>query len=214
MSDFVSRMAARLVGDAVVAQPRLRGLFEADDPAAGLDVFDEEVVARSSREAAAAVLPAAISPTAHPVASPPPGSETPTLPSPSAVAPRVEAGPTATPPDDVRGPVASTTMPHAEPSPVPFSAAEATPEPPQPHVTVVTVPASPVLPALVPAPEPAVSTPAAAEPEELEPVRVHIGRLEVRANLEERARPRREPEARPAAGPSLADYLRGERETA
>ncbi len=56
--------------------------------------------------------------------------------------------------------------------------------------------------------------PAAAEPEELQPVRVHIGRLEVRASLEEQSRPRREPEQRPAAGPSLADYLRGERESA
>jgi hypothetical protein len=46
---------------------------------------------------------------------------------------------------------------------------------------------------------------AAAEP----PVRVHIGRLEVRANLEQpqRQRPRREPE-RPQ-GLTLSDYLRG-----
>jgi len=210
VSDFVSRMAARLVGDAVVAQPRLRGLFDADDPAAGLDVVDEEVVARSSREAAAAVLPAAVPPTALPAASPRPGSETPTPPSPSAAVPRVEARPTAAPPEDVRGPATATTVPHAEPSPAPPSVAESEPEPAPPHVTVVAVPASPVL----PAPEAAAPMPAATEPEELQPVRVHIGRLEVRASLAEQARPRREPEQRPAAGLSLADYLRGERETA
>ena len=202
MSDFVSRMAARLVGDAVVAQPRLRGLFEADDPAAGLDVVDEEVVARSSREAAAAVLP------------PRPGSETPTPPSSSTVATRVEARPTAATREDVRPPATATTVPHAEPSPAPGLVAESEPEAAPPHVTVVAVPASPVLPALVPAPKAAVSTPTAAEAEELEPVRVHIGRLEVRASLEEQTRPQREPEQRPAAGLSLADYLRGERETA
>jgi hypothetical protein len=41
-------------------------------------------------------------------------------------------------------------------------------------------------------------------------VRVHIGRLEVRANLEQTPpQPRRREPDRPEEGPSLADYLRG-----
>ena len=51
------------------------------------------------------------------------------------------------------------------------------------------------------------STMAADEP----PVRVHIGRLEVRANLEQPApKPQRREPARPQ-GPTLSDYLRGRR---
>jgi hypothetical protein len=206
-------MAARLVGDAVVAQPRLRGLFEADDPAASLEVVDEEVVARSSREAAAAVLPSAVPAGALTAASP--GSEMPSPPSPSVAASRVEARPMAAPPpEDVRPAETVTAVPQAEPQPGPPPVAESEPEPAPPHVTVVAVPASPSLPALAPLPEAAASMPDVAEPEELQPVRVHIGRLEVRASLEEQARPRREPKERPTAGLSLADYLRGERETA
>jgi hypothetical protein len=210
VSDFVSRMAARLVGDAVVAQPRLRGLFEADDPAAALEVVDEEVVARSSREAAAAVLPSAVPANAPPAASP--GSEMPSPP--SVAASRVEALPAAAPPEHVRPPATATAVPQADPRPAPPPVADSDQEPAPPHVTVFAVPASPLLPALVPAPEAAAPTPELSEPEELQPVRVHIGRLEVRASLEEQARPRRAPEERPTAGLSLADYLRGERETA
>jgi hypothetical protein len=119
------------------------------------------------------------------------------------------------PPDaDVPAPEAVPAVPRAEPPPAPPAAAASNPEPAPPHVTVVAVPASPALPMLVPVPKATAAAPADAVPEELQPVRVHIGRLEVRASLEEQARPRREPEERPAAGLALADYLRGERETA
>jgi hypothetical protein len=52
---------------------------------------------------------------------------------------------------------------------------------------------------------------AAAARDEPPPVRVHIGRLEVRASLEEA--PRRQPLAAPRQpdGLSLSDYLRGRR---
>jgi hypothetical protein len=212
VSDFVSRMAARLVGDAVVAQPRLRGLFESADPASELEVVDEEVVARSSREAAATLLPATVPPAAP---SARPASEAPTPPAPAAAAPRVEARPAAAAPEeDDPAPEAVPAVPRAEPPPATPAAAGPEAEPAPPHVTVVAVPASPVLPMHVPVPEAAVPAERDAEPEELQPVRVHIGRLEVRASLEEQARPRREPEERPVTGLALADYLRGERETA
>jgi hypothetical protein len=42
-------------------------------------------------------------------------------------------------------------------------------------------------------------------------VRVHIGRLEVRANLQERPRTERRREEREPEGVALSDYLRGRR---
>jgi hypothetical protein len=49
--------------------------------------------------------------------------------------------------------------------------------------------------------------------EEPPPVRVHIGRLEVRANLQEQPRPAPVLQPQPAEpeGLSLSDYLRGKR---
>jgi hypothetical protein len=46
---------------------------------------------------------------------------------------------------------------------------------------------------------------------EREPVRVHIGRLEVRANLQEASQPRPLPEPSEPEELSLSDYLRGRR---
>ncbi len=51
------------------------------------------------------------------------------------------------------------------------------------------------------------TTVAADEP----PVRVHIGRLEVRANLEQPAPPLERPEPQKQQGTTLSDYLRGKR---
>jgi hypothetical protein len=80
----------------------------------------------------------------------------------------------------------------------------------------------PALPVLVPAtptgvdsrvPEPGAPAAPAVVRDEPSAVRVHIGRLEVRANLQQTP-----PEPRPREGDSphelsLADYLRGKRET-
>jgi hypothetical protein len=71
------------------------------------------------------------------------------------------------------------------------------------------VPASPSAPFEAPRATREAAAVARAEPP---PVRVHIGRLEVRANVEEpRAQPPRRESARPVEL-SLADYLRGTRE--
>jgi hypothetical protein len=212
MSDFVSRMAARLVGDAVIAQPRLRGLFEADGPASAIEIIEEEAVAESGRHAAESVLPtpALSAPPALPT-EPTPAESAPLAPS-SAVAyaghPSAEAQP-----EDARPAAVATAVPRSELSPEP-PPAQANPAPGPPGLAVIAVPASPVLPANAQAPEPPAPAYEAAEQEQLQPVRVHIGRLEVRATLEDQPRRAPEREERPPAGLSLAGYLRGERETA
>jgi hypothetical protein len=61
----------------------------------------------------------------------------------------------------------------------------------------------------MPVPAPAAATASARE--EPPPVRVHIGRLEVRANLHEPPRREPRPEPREPEGLSLSDYLRGRR---
>ena len=48
-------------------------------------------------------------------------------------------------------------------------------------------------------------------PTEPPPVRVHIGRLEVRANVQEQPRPAPPPQPAEPEGLSLSDYLRGRR---
>jgi hypothetical protein len=72
---------------------------------------------------------------------------------------------------------------------------------------------TPAVPTVARVPEYAWPADAAAASAESPAVRVHIGRLEVRANLQEQ--PRR-PERPPAPRPqelSLSDYLRGRRES-
>jgi hypothetical protein len=84
-------------------------------------------------------------------------------------------------------------------------------EPIVPAPVVAAAPLAQALPAAA-AREAARPVPAAVAREESPPVRVHIGRLEVRANLQPPApeRPRREPPR--DDGLSLSDYLRGQRE--
>jgi hypothetical protein len=65
---------------------------------------------------------------------------------------------------------------------------------------------------VVSAPAPAPAAVVVAAREEPPPVRVHIGRLEVRANLQEAPRPAPVPQAAELEGLSLSDYLRGRRE--
>ena len=215
MSDFITRVAARAVGERGAASARVPSLFEASGAVggAGLEVIDEEVVAPAPNRGARGA-PAASRQTT--VARPP--SAAPPLQPGESRATRVEAY----------------AVPHAEPSaepshgpleeigermpdPLTTTPAAARPRPrheerPPAAVTEAAPVLTPAVPILAHAPPRAVSAPAvaAAEPP---PVRVHIGRLEVRANLQEQPRrPERPPVPRPQEL-SLSDYLRGRRES-
>lgn len=193
MSDFLGRIAARAVGAPALAQPRMT------EPLAGagseLEILDEESVL--PRPAA----PAAAEPAA-PAAAPAAVSRAPLRP---AVAP---TGPAAELPRQER------LLPALEP--VSADTAETGPDAPpaEPGAAAAApiVRASPAVPALAAAASvPSSRTAVATTREEERSVRVHIGRLEVRANLEQPApKPRRrEPER--SQGPTLSDYLRGRR---
>jgi hypothetical protein len=201
MSDFLSRLAARAVGEA----PRVR-------PAAAPDVAAPP--GDAAREAASEAPAARATPTAPAVRSEPP--EVPAEPTVPFV-PRPA-------PDERRHAAAQRT----DPAPETAGRKEAPPlRPPaferEPRMRTEAAPAAeavPVVPAAPVTPAPAVrrvesrpervrsaSTVAADEP----PVRVHIGRLEVRANLEQ---PPRQVTTREPARPqelTLSDYLRGRR---
>ena len=215
MSDFVSRVAARLVGDAVMAQPRLRGLFEADGPASALELIEEEAVLRSGRQAAASVLPTT-EPAARPAAPSRPRTRGVGASFPaswphrrSILGPRRRIRRTpARPRSRLRCPGPSLRPSRRRPC-------TRSPSRRRAHVAVIAVPASPVLPANAQAPETPAPAYEAAEQEELQPVRVHIGRLEVRATLEEQRR--RTPRARGASARGAlarATTCAAERETA
>jgi hypothetical protein len=212
VTDFLSRVAARAVGASAAAQPRLTGLFEPAGPAgdATLELVEEEAVAPAAAPRRDEAPPAGEldqgrpQPAAAPPAQLARGADRPNAP--------VEPRPP-TPTDFVADshyvpePARASRARAREPERVPAARVEE-------RVPVPVVAAAPLAHALPtaaarePAPPPA---PAAARVEE-PPVRVHIGRLEVRANVQPPPpeRPRREP-----AGPdglSLADYLRGKRE--
>jgi hypothetical protein len=202
MSDFLSRLAARAVGEA----PRVR-------PAAAPDVSAPP--GDAAREAASEAPAARATPTAPAVRSEPP---------------EVPAEPTVTfvprpAPDERRHAAAERMEPAAETA----GRKEAPPlRPPaferEPRLRTEAAPAAEAVPVVLAAPvapAPVVrrvvesrlervrsaSTVAADEP----PVRVHIGRLEVRANLEQ---PPRQVTTREPARPqelTLSDYLRGRR---
>ena len=208
MSDFIGRVAARAVGERAAAWPRVPSLFETSgaDGEPGIEVIDEEVVAptpdRSARDAAlqsrepvetraSSAAPATavgqhggtqagLGPPSEPNVS----HERP-LPAPDADEPvreRVRAA-----------------QPHSRPRPETPALAVAVAEPPLP----------PAVPAVAATRAPVAAPPATAARPEPSAVRVHIGRLEVRANLHEPMKelPRHEPARPPEL--SLADYLRG-----
>jgi hypothetical protein len=210
VSDFVSRVAARAVGGAAVARPRLPALFEPAGAVRGLEIV-EEVVVRHPRSAAP---PPPAAPSRQPLgslslrgAAPRPRPARP-----AAAAARTTAAPERTPAgrrDEALSPSrqrqASTPKAIVEEltiaeDPTVLLAAAA------PRATVAAGPT-----ALAKQPEPPEPQPPGSAPMP-SPVRVHIGRLEVRANLQE---PRRQPAAeRPRPQElSLGDYLRGRRST-
>jgi hypothetical protein len=207
VSDFLGRIAARAVGAPALAQPLVSGPVAG--AGAGLEVVDEEVV-----------VPGALASPAIPERPSDAADAEPA--SPDAVpAPAAAAEPAASIP-----PAAATTVSAAElPRPerrlpalepamvVPAETGPAAPlaEPPT-VVSAVAVPVTLASP-LVAAPAPA-SAPAsvAAVRDEPPPVRVHIGRLEVRASLGEApSRPQPLPVPSEPEGLSLSDYLRGKR---
>jgi len=213
VSDFLSRMAARAVGEAAAARPRVPGLFEA--PAAAvealLEIVDEEVVAPRPVPAREEGRPERSSTRA---ASP--SAPTRAVAEPVTATPGAQAARPAPRPHEIAGaPPAISGVERREPPPEPVEARR--------DLVAVTVPdlggrpvasaaprVTPAVPAVAAAREPAPPAP----PHRDEPaVRVHIGRLEVRANLEQPApeQPRRE--AARADALSLSDYLRGKRET-
>ena len=214
MSDFLARIAARAVGDAPRAQPRLPGPFERHAPATGaevgIEVVDEQVPAPA---------PLALRPAGTPRSSPAPNE--PELAPPSA---RGGLG--------GANPAHQAAVPRAHEN-ARFEAPElATPTEPTAPLpeTVVTVerevrtsplaPVAAVVPALVPvtpvtqsvAPPTAPTAAAPLDRNDAAVVRVHIGRLDVRANLQDATK---RPPSRARTSPeglSLSDYLRGRRE--
>jgi hypothetical protein len=97
------------------------------------------------------------------------------------------------------------TVATAPPRPLPQPPGETVPAEP-----AATVQATPVV--VQAAAQAAVAAAPAARVDEPAPVRVHIGRLEVRANLQQAPPPQRRREAPRPQGLTLGDYLRGKRE--
>lgn len=207
MSDLLGRLAARAVGAPALAQPRLP-VSHAGPAAAGIEIVDEQVVVPGAPPRALARPPGE------------PGWAEPHRVSEAAPVPAapVEATPTvriAVPPaaPAAEAPRRARPLPALEPvSAVPTAAEpDARPAEPRTAVAVTAVPATPAVPVLAaPALAPAPAAAAAAR-DEPPPVRVHIGRLEVRASLDEAPRSQPLTQPREPEGLSLSDYLRGRR---
>lgn len=192
MSDFLGRIAARAVGVPALAQPQLLAQPSGtggDD----LEVVEEEVVVPGTAPRALA-RPSAERSRTEPAPTSPEVRPKPASPAePREALPTTAATPRAPAADRREHPLPAPEQPVAA---VPTEAAPATP-------------AAPVLSApTVPAPPAAAATPRDEPP----PVRVHIGRLEVRANLSEAPRPEPRPEPLEPDALSLSDYLQGKRE--
>jgi hypothetical protein len=214
VSDFIGRVAARAVGERDAATPRVASLFEASGAiGGGLEVIDEKVVAPVASRAEAD--PRAPAPAGMPVPSTAGGT--------ASAAARADAAPSRIALGDTM-PTESSAEPRGLQPDEAISepAAEARPAAPlsrEHDDERVSAPFSVAAPALTPA-VPVVpgarahAVPAAAaSPAEPAPVRVHIGRLEVRANLQERPRRTERTPAPRAQELSLSDYLRGRRES-
>jgi hypothetical protein len=207
VSDFVSRVAARAVGQAARAQPRLPSLFEQSGPGpAPLELVEETIAPTptSRRPAARAAAPERGRASEDSPAAPSPRLE------PAPTAPGPERRPFTASADSVRAASSSAQGESVEPAvaePV-ASVPPASPiAPVAEQVAAVAAPAQPIARA-APAPAPPPAAPAGPEQRS---VRVHIGRLEVRAALQETPvvqRPREQPRAPEL---SLGDYLRGRR---
>jgi hypothetical protein len=209
MSDLIGRIAARAVGTPALAQPQVAAPLVGEG---GLGVVEEEVAVPNATPVPAAEAPAAVpvpAAAAAPRASDPArdiaAEQVTTLEVPPAAAlPRPAAEELPRHERHLSAPQRASVDPTEVELGVP--AAE-----PRAAATAVPVPVSPATPVLTAPP----SAPAAATTtsEEQPPVRVHIGRLEVRANLQEQPRPAPVLQPLPVEpeGLSLSDYLRGKR---
>ena len=226
MTDLLGRLAARAVGRADLARPRLPGRFEGipGRSSTDLEVVDDEVAASSRADAgapdaatAATTAPIPVSSEAAPVdragqrtASRSQGGEVPDGPMP--VAPMTAARPRTVASAEVGRPSPSmaTTSGLDASDHQPAGAAEADPITTH-HLMVVPVAA---MPATRSAADDAVPTQRVGNPDALEApvVRIHIGRLEVRATMPD-ARPDPKPRVvEPTTRtPSLSEFLRGGR---
>jgi hypothetical protein len=203
VSDFISRIAARAVGAPPVARPRLLAFFAEHDAAAkDVAVVQEHVVSPAPPPSQAHAEPAPLEHRSEPIPEAEPSMrEAPTQ--------RIEVASPA-PGDSV--PVIERSMTHkrelAQAVHHVAPLAEAGHDPVPQAAPTVAVQAMPV----VSEPERASAAPAPTSADEAPPVRVHIGRLEVRANLQQ-APPQRPRRAEPRAQElTLSDYLRGKRE--
>jgi hypothetical protein len=208
VSDFLGRLAARAVGEIGVARPRVPPVFEPAEAATEppLEIVDEEVVAP-------------VPPRRAPGETPDPAIPQP--PTPRAPLPLPMEGVTAAPAAAPAGPppagIARQALSEAtQDEPLPDrDAVRAEPRTSSPAApAVIAVPAAPPSPPAVVAGARAAASPplSAVAHDESRTVRVHIGRLEVRANLHEAPREQQRREPRQPEGLSLADYLRGKRE--
>src|SRR4051794_9867970 len=183
-------MGARAAGEDPVARPRLPALFERTEPSAaegGVEAVEERVAPRSGAETSIEPAPALRrvpevprrEGQAQPVptaAAPPPAPVRATRPPARPAVPHAEVG-------DSSGPLPVSAHPAVHPGgPVP-STPPAAADPNARGIVMATPPPralpGPARPAAVARPEP---PPGAAE--EAPVVRVHIGRLDVRANLQ------------------------------
>lgn len=212
MTGYLARVAARTVGEAASARPRLPDAPGLHEPAlpAGLETLDVE----------AAPPARADQPRREPGRPEPPRRRT----RGPAVALAVPADARGTPdhtvaspespsPETPDGPATSEPSRKAPPPPVVALVSADPPAARDPVPSRATTPgpiarAAPVAPA--PAARGATATAVASRDEEPR-VRVHIGRLEVRATLEQPAPERRQPGEPRAPELSLSDYLRGRR---
>jgi hypothetical protein len=207
VSDLIGRIAARAVGAPALAQPRVAAPLLGTG---GLEVVDEEIGLPRNAPPAAVAEPGRAVPA--PAASPADEAEaaTPLVEDPPAAA---SQGPAAERrsrrerhlPALERDSVDPTEAPLAAPAAEPRVVAQAVPAD---AVPAADTPAAPALPAHRGATAAHGYTGPAGPP----PVRVHIGRLEVRANVQEQHRAAAPP-PQPAEpeGLSLSDYLRGRR---
>jgi hypothetical protein len=205
VSDLIGRIAARAVGAPALAQPRIPTPLVG---AGGLEIVDEEVVVPGAAPSAAAHAPASPATAVAPSVSAAPAEPATRSISTTEVPPAAASpGPAAEELPRPERPLPAPERASADPTEVEHGASSAEP---RVAATAVPVPATPAAPvAAAPSPVPAA---VATQREEPPPVRVHIGRLELRANVQEQPRSAPSmPQPAEAEGLSLSDYLRGRR---
>lgn len=207
---FLGRVASRGVGEATAARPRLADPFGPREAVApvGLEMLDLEAapVSGPTRRVEAVAATAGVPPSER-------GGEPPELEVPSFLprGPEVARPPWVTP-AKAAAPAAASRSENERHDVVPRPRRGTTEPPSAAQVENEPVAAAPLARATPVAPAPVASAAAAVLPvaaEQQPAVRVHIGRLEVRANLEQ---PLKQPQQRRESRRSeltLSDYLRG-----